>query len=1027
VQLPHSLIQDIRDGNAVLVLGAGASLEAQDSAGRRPPSGWQLARGIAKQFLGDGYDDYPLNEIAELAINEASLPRVQDFIVEQFRDIPPSPTHLELATFRWRGVATTNYDDLLEQAYATCKSPAQNLIPFRENGERIDLKLRQANALAYLKLHGCVSQPHREDLPFILTIDQYIEHRRNRSRLFAMLKEWATEYSLLFVGYTLKDSTLRTVLLELTNSLAARERFYMVLPSFTDAEKRLWESKRVTPLEGTASDLASALCTSIQDTFRGARPTTAAGALAISERFAAESSLSQNCIQFLEGEVDYVRRLGAQPTIVARDFYLGLCPIWPAIERELDVQRRLKDTLLADCFVADDAPQIGLVLVLGHAGSGKSVLLHRLAWDAARHLDCLCLFLRDGGVVNAAAIREIATASDERIFVFVDDAIVHASELHRAIQGLRDTSANVTFVSAARTNEWNSYDGSLRADVTEEASLHYLSEPEIDALLGLLEANDALLNLAPLSPEERRDAFVRRAGRQLLVALYEATHGKSFEDIICDEYKRITPIAAQEIYRSVCVLNRFGVPVRAGVISRIHGVPFERFRQRFLGPLEGVVKTIKDPGTGDMAYAARHRQIAEIVFLEALGDAQDRYDEYMRCLQHLNVDYASDRRAFNQMIRGRILIDMFSDPSMVKAIYDCAECVSVDDPLVFHQRAIWEINRPSGDLAKAATLLSSAMALDSRNVPIVHTTAELALRRAKLAVLPAAAARHLDDAEEICRGLVNRAHESHARHTLVKVAIERLRLELKDDEGEDDAKLTKMLASVERELSRHLAAVPGDSYLLAAEADLAELLAETKRAKASLQKAFAKDKRSTYVALALARCHWRDDEFDAAKAVLVDALDANPTDQRLHNLLCVVLWESGKASDNEIKHHAKRAYSPGDRNYVAQLLYARQVYVTESPSAASSLFQQLKRARVGFEAKTLIKYPLPDQRHGEIASVEANYCFIRDDETGDRIFVHEDNFNSGQWQKVQHGSSVSFRLGFSLNGAAAFDVAVVDG
>jgi len=1023
MELPHTLVQDIRDGNVVLVLGAGASMEAKDDSGRHPPSGGQLARLIASEFLGEGYDKHQLNEIAELAISEKSLPAVQDFIVKQLEGIPPSDAHQILSTFRWRGIATTNYDDLVEQAYRNNQSAAQTLVPFRENDERIDEKMRQTNAVAYLKLHGCISQPHRDDLPFILTTDQYIEHRSNRSRLFDRLKEWATECTLLFVGYTLKDSTIRTLLLDISSSVASRSRFYIVLPSFTDPEKRYWESRRISALEGTSSSLCTAIDSAVTDVFRGMRPSTPTGTLAISERFARPHTLSENCLAFVENEIDYVRGLNAVATIEPKDFYRGVCEPWSAIEQELDVRRRLNDTLLADCFLADDLQQVTLTLVKGHAGSGKSIFLHRLAWDAAKNHDCNCLFLRESGIVNAAALTELANTCNERIYLFVDDAITRSTDLHRVLSSLLDTTAQVSIIAAARTNEWNGYDGLLRDDVTNEAILHYLSEKEIDLLIALLEKNNSLFELENKTPEERKEAFVKRAGRQLLVALYEATHGKQFENIICDEFNSIIPRAAQDIYRSICVLFRFGVPVRAGVVSRIHGVPFERFKERFLGPLENVVRSITDPNTGDTAYVARHRQIAEIVFQEAIGDTQDRYDEYMKCLRHLNIDYASDRNAFNQMVRGRSLLNMFSDPSMVTAIYDCAIEKAPDNSLVLHQRAIWEINRPGGNLNAASDLLGLATSLSPRNRPIVHTTAELSLRRARTAPLPGAATRYLDEAEVICRDLVNRTQDSHARHTLVKIGIRRLELALQQDEASDE-QLNRMLAAVEKELSKHLAAIPGDPYLLAAEADLAKLLTETGRAKASLTEAFGRNPRSTYVALALARCHKKEGDYVSARAVLDKALEANPADQRLHNLLATVLWESGHSTDEEIKYHAKRAYTPGDRNYSAQLLYARQVYVTESPSEARHLFDALRKARVSYDAKNNIQYLLMDERFGEVVSVDANYCFVRDDENGDRIFAHEDNFSEDQWSHATHGSSVSYRLGFTMRGASAFDLRV---
>ncbi len=98
--------------------------------------------------------------------------------------------------------------------------------------------------------------------------------------------------------------------------------------------------------------------------------------------------------------------------------------------------------------------------------------------------------------------------------------------------------------------------------VTNPYDVRYLSEPEIAELIAKLEQHSSLGFLFGKSQEEKRNAFVDRAGRQLLVALLEATSGVPLEDILVDEYKHIVPEAAQALYLTVCVLNRIRVPVR---------------------------------------------------------------------------------------------------------------------------------------------------------------------------------------------------------------------------------------------------------------------------------------------------------------------------------------------------------------------------------------------------------------------------------------------------------------------------------
>jgi hypothetical protein len=265
-----------------------------------------------------------------------------------------------------------------------------------------------------------------------------------------------------------------------------------------------------------------------------------------------------------------------------------------------------------------DLRNAALVVVKAHAGAGKSVLLRRLAWNAANTFDKLCLFVRPEGIINPSAIAELTDLVKEPIFLFVESAIDRRNEIESLFSSEVHFSAHVTIIATVRTNEWNQAPASLRTLSEDEYELPYLSRREIDDLLDLLEKHKALGRLAELSYEERLEALMEKAGRQLLVALHEATLGKPFVTIVRDEYDNVTPAQAQQMYLTVCFLNQFNVPVRASIISRMHGIPYERFKAEFFGPLEGLITTVSDRITRDYTYAARHPHIAEIVVRSVL-------------------------------------------------------------------------------------------------------------------------------------------------------------------------------------------------------------------------------------------------------------------------------------------------------------------------------------------------------------------------------------------------------------------------
>src|SRR6187401_2017936 len=155
LEFPPALVSSVREGRVILFLGAGAARGALHPTNALPPTGVELANRLAERFLGSEYKDHPLTQVAELAISESSSAMVHEFIADQFKLFDPAPFHRQIAHLPWRAIATTNYDLIVERAYAG-NDPVQDLVPFIRDGQRIDDRLTTRKSLMYLKLHGCI-------------------------------------------------------------------------------------------------------------------------------------------------------------------------------------------------------------------------------------------------------------------------------------------------------------------------------------------------------------------------------------------------------------------------------------------------------------------------------------------------------------------------------------------------------------------------------------------------------------------------------------------------------------------------------------------------------------------------------------------------------------------------------------------------------------------------------------------------------------------------------------------------------
>jgi len=885
MDIPAILKSGIRDGSVVLMLGAGASSEASDTLGRNAPSTKELVQLIADRFLGGKFKELPLNQVAEIAASEADLVAVQEYIRGVLEPLKPARAHRTLCTFNWFGLATTNFDRLVEEGYREAGEGAQRIVPFIDNNDRVDDKLRDPKSLAYLKLHGCITRTTNSDAPLILATEQYVQYRQGRSRVFDMFKGWCYEHIVVFIGSSVQDPNLRHILLEVDKDVPSRPQYFMVAPDIPGEIQRMWMKKNVHVLDGTFGQFVTAIDDALPSPFRIVKPEAPLCKLAVAEKFVKTTvPLSDTAAQFLSVDVEYVRDVKTQSSIDPRDFYKGVDLGWNPIVLGLDVRRAVGDSILVDHFIdkREKRDKLQLILIKAYAGAGKKTLLHRIAWDAAHEYGCLCLYLTEFGCINSAALAEVARLTDERIFLFVENACDAVRELTNLVNNIGPAGAALTIITTARTNEWNMTCQTLSEQVTSEYELKYLSHKDIETLLSLLEKHNALGTLRTLPPEARKEALTERAGRQLLVALHEATLGKSFEQILRDEYENIRPTDAQRIYLSICVLNRLDIPVRAGIIARMYGIGFTEFKRRFFGPLELVVHAQFNPIIRDYEYRARHSHIAEIVVEEVLRDPAVRFQEHMRCLRYLNISYASDRRAFYRMIRANDLMDVFHEHSMVKEIYELAQEVAGKDQEVLHQMAIYEMKRDNGKLETACALLEAAHEIASNNHTIIHSMAELKLRMAeKTARTDLEFKKYVDEAQNMC--VQNRrVLDSFGIGTLIKGELLKLERMLNHEAQVSDADLEHVVNQAEEYLEEAIQNYPGEHQLLNLEATLARLLSDSDRVIKTLAKSFELNPKNSYVALRLARCYEQKGMVGDAIGTLRKAIDANSNKKELH-------------------------------------------------------------------------------------------------------------------------------------------------
>lgn len=1024
--LPQSLINQINSGNIVLFLGAGASYGAKHGKDKKIPLGQELSDLIATKFLGEHFIGQNLQYVSELAINESSLYEVQKFLYDYLIQFEPSSFHKIISQFKWKAIVTTNYDLLVEKIYAESKSPFQNLVPFIKDGERIEDKLNGANSLIYLKLHGCLTNINDESTPLILSPDQYVTHKKNRTRLFERFRDLSFEQPILFVGYGLADYDIRATLNHLDSLGDTRPMSYMIGPNINDIETRVWGRKKITAIKTTFEDFLETIDNATDKELRKlASIYEIDSTMPIRSKFTNTGFNPTESLQtFLDHEFTYIHQNIKDEATNPKDFYKGYFPNWFPIIENYDIARTIKDSILSEIFLIDEDERQSnqdLYIIKGAAGSGKTVLIKRLAWDAAVHFEKLCLFKKTDIRIRFEPIEELFNLTNERIFLFIDSPSESIEEIRYILKLANKAKIPLTIICAERINVWNIDCEELHPLTTQDFTLKYLDDYEIVKLINKLKEHKSLGFLEGKPIEEQKSSLSELYGRELLVALHEATMGKPFEDIIFNEYESIRDEDAKSMYLSISILHRLGAQTRAGLISRTNKITFTDFETRLFKPLESIVFSKRNYHINDYVYLTRHQYIAEIIFERVLTKVSDRHDQYMKILSCLDVDYESDRHAFISMINARKLLQIFKDPMLIREIYNLANTRDPDNAKLLQQEAIFEMLSDGGSIYEAEGLLLEATNLSPNDTFLSHSLAELYLKKAENSDKELIKEKYFKQAKSICTNILKKDKSGYAYHTLVKINLAQLNFL---EEEKFDERVPVIIKETEKLLNQAKIDAANESLVYELEAKFNEILSETPKALKALERAFELSPKSTYIALRLYKFHKKSGNESQGEKVLKLCIEANPNDRDLNFHYGLQISSRESPNWNDVKHYLRKSFTSGDTRYEAQFWYARCLYILREYKGAKDIFSTLKDVRVNISLKkeprgTIKEHGNVKVFYGSITKIESSFGFLKEDQSGESIFIYKFNEKEVVWNSLKKYDRVKFLISFNYRGAVA--------
>lgn len=271
------IIELIRKGDVVLFIGAGFSIKAGapsakdlcDTLYSALPDSAKKGKGIKKesslQTLSSAYETYNGREALINILEKAfSFSPTDTTDLNQLTDIP-----------LFKHIITTNYDSLLEDAYAdNC-----TLVVTSSDLSKIDPRIP-----TIYKIHGDFSHPEN----IVVTDKDYrrLYVQKQENLIWDAVRSEFSRHNVLFIGYSLSDQNILMLIETVREQMGeSAKQLFVLTPSIEEPELLRLQSLGVKYINGKAENLFNELIPALRDH--------------IVEDFKQQTISSEDCANFL--------------------------------------------------------------------------------------------------------------------------------------------------------------------------------------------------------------------------------------------------------------------------------------------------------------------------------------------------------------------------------------------------------------------------------------------------------------------------------------------------------------------------------------------------------------------------------------------------------------------------------------------------------------------------------------------------------------------------------------------------------
>lgn len=245
----------IRDESVVLFCGAGLSIKAGY------PSGEKLAELLYLNLSDDEKihinQHLPLPDMVEQIVNLKNRKEVLDQIKSVFASITPIESSHRLIKMvpHLKTIVTTNYDTLVENAYA------EDCVIVRNQKDILKL---DKNKTEIFKIHGDFNDLES----IVITRSDYTRFfdMQKNELMWTFVKERLASKNVLFVGYSVDDTNIESIITQIKNQLGEeRKKIFLLAPNLRLPKTKWLEKQEIVYLDGYAEPFFEGLLANIKE------------------------------------------------------------------------------------------------------------------------------------------------------------------------------------------------------------------------------------------------------------------------------------------------------------------------------------------------------------------------------------------------------------------------------------------------------------------------------------------------------------------------------------------------------------------------------------------------------------------------------------------------------------------------------------------------------------------------------------------------------------------------------------------